>query len=146
MIQKYFNENSITTRELEFPRYYYESFPNGGSFFLNMPLYDSFVSLFGLENNCRIKISHILLNEKYQKLRIELGIITLQKILSFVCVNHPLVTKNNQSLVSYLSFFNECSQVTLGISRYIPVFQLLLGLESQNVKEDFQLKEFLNMN
>lgn len=86
LISKYFSESII---ENEFPQYYYDSFPNGGSFFYNMPLYDSFVSLFGLENNCRIKIAQILLNEKYQKLRIKLGIITLQKILSFVCIDHP---------------------------------------------------------
>lgn len=142
LISKYINDNCLNTEKQEFPSYYYESFPSGGSFFICFPLYDSFITIFGLENNCRVKIAQLLLSEKYQNLRVKLGIITLQKILSFVCIDHPLIPKKNESLFTVINLYNNNNQITHNISRYIPAFQLLLGLQSNNIKEDFQLKEF----
>lgn len=139
---KFISKYLLNIDNQNFPSYYYESFPKGGSFFFSMPLYDSFITLFGLENNCRIKMSQLLLTEKYQSLRVKLGIITLQKILSFVCIDHPLFQKSNQNLFNKISSYNNTNQITLGLPRYLPVFQLILGLQRNDKNDDFNLKEF----
>lgn len=139
-IIKYLKNNNFDNQE--FPSYYYQSFPKGGSFFFNMPLYDSFITLFGIDNNCRIKIAQLLLNEKYEDLKVKLGIITLYKILSFICIDHPLIPKNNNNLYSIVSSYNNMYQITYGLPRYLSAFQLILGIQSSKLIDDLNIKEF----
>ena len=131
------------TNNQNYPSFFYDSFHNGSSFFLSNLLYDSFVSLSGTENINRIKIARLLLNENYQSLRVKLGIITMKKILSFVCLNQSLIPKKNFAILKTISPFEEDPfMITMGIPRYLPVFQLLIGLQCQNENEEFGLKDF----
>lgn len=142
-VQKFFEKETRNSPNL----FYYKSFHNGGSFFINLPLYDSLVSLFRNDNLSRIKIAKFLCLKKYQKLRVKLGIITLKKILSFVCFHQHFVPKSNFGVNFVYNQFDHCLRTTHTISRYFSLFQLLIGLECNeeivnNKDYEFSLKEY----
>lgn len=137
-IQRFIDKDSRFSPNL----FYYNSFHNGASFFVNMPLYDSLVALFRLDNLSRIKIARFLIQPKFQRLRIQLGIITMKKILSFVCYHQGLTPRSNFGLMFIYSQIDRCLRTTHTISRYFSLFQLLIGLESNKKDEEFSLKEF----
>lgn len=139
-IQKFLKFEMNNTK---YPDYYYGSFHNGGSFFYLNPIYDSLVRLFGLENNCRIKIARFLSLEKYQPLRLKLLIITLKKLLSYTTQLCDLVRKCNFDLYDTMSISSErTSHISTGFPLFLPLFQLLIGLVQMNQKDEFTLKEF----
>lgn len=125
---------------------YYKSLHNGGSFFVSLPLYDALVALFRLDNLSRIKIARFLSSQKYQNLRVKLGIITLKKILSFVCFHQGFVPKSNFGLVFLYDQYDSSLRTTYTISRYFPLFQMLIGLECKdeivNNDYEFSLSEY----
>lgn len=128
---------------LNYPSYYYYSFHNGSSFFYSMPLYDAFVTIVGLENIFKVNIARFLLNEKYQPLRIKLAIITMKKILSFYCANQSIILKKNLSIIDlYSNLTNNPKCATDSIARYLPVFQLLIGLKCNSEDDEFSLKDY----
>ena len=139
-IRKYISKDDLPNNK--YPPYYYKSFHNGGSSFFTLPLYESLVNLFRLDNYCRVKIARLLSLPKYQAIRIRLTIVTMKYILSMVCFHESIVPKNNFSLSSYVRYMtNNPKAATIGVSLYIPLFQLLIGLQC-NQSEEFNLKEF----
>lgn len=120
---------------------YFKSFHNGASFFYSLPLYDSILHLFRTDNINRVRIARTLSMEKYQSLRVRLGIITLKNILSYYCLHQSLTSMKNHSLKLFMS--NLMRPVNFGSSLpfYLPLFQLLLGLQCKETDE-FGLKEF----
>ena len=146
MKNDFFNANNENVSDSDgiimYPYIYYESFHNGASFFFYLPLYESLVNIFGLENICRISIARLLLAENDQQLRLKLAIITLKKILSFALCGQSL-TPLNFGLIRMikLAMFDP-EELTIGIPKYFPLFQLLIGLQCTNEKEEFSMKDF----
>ena len=122
----------------------YKSFHNGGSVFLSNPLIDSLVSLFGNDNISRIKIGRFLSSEKYHNLRVKLGIATMKTIASFVSNRLSIAAENNRFLKFMYKRFDDPTDITLYIRRFIPLFQLLLGIKctEKAMIDEFCLKEF----
>ena len=122
---------------------YFKSFHNGGSFFFSFPLYDSLCSLFKLDNLNRVKIARLLVLDQYKKLRIQLGIVTLKKLVALICCHQSLCCQRNFGLLTYLvPTTNNAGVAYIGIPKIFPLFQLLIGLESENAIDDFSFKEF----
>lgn len=142
-IMKYIKNHSYDD-DFEYPSYYYESFHNGASYFFSLPLYDSFVQIFNLDCVCKARIAQLLLDDKYQDLRIKLGIITLKKLLSFVCFQQSLTPKNNFALTQLMfSLSNSAVVASFSVSKYLPLFQLLIGLKLKDQDfNEFSIKEF----
>ena len=143
------NENDkLISRFLDFKnhdeikRESYRSFHNGSSFFLHHTLYYSFVSLFKVDNIMRIKIARLLSLEKYQNLRVRLSIVTLKTILSFICNRQNLTSSMNHGVTTLYNIFNNPDMATKFITKFYPVFQLLIGLQSNSPNDEFSMKEF----
>lgn len=133
-----------------FPSKYYKSFYNGASFFICHPLYDSFSMLFRVDNLCRIKLARFLCQEKYQSLRVKLGIVTLKRILSIFCFKLGLIQLKNLTILILLEkIYNDKTEI---VNNLIPisVFQLLIGLQCNEktkyncMTDEFILKEFFS--
>lgn len=122
----------------------YKSFHNGGAFFLSNPLIDSLASLFKNDNISRIKIARFLSSEKYQNLRVKLGISIMKTIASFVSYRQSITASNNKGLKNIYRIFDLPSSLTLFFSKFIPFFQLLIGIKSseKTMNDEFCLKEF----
>ncbi|KAK8888725.1 hypothetical protein M9Y10_033459 [Tritrichomonas musculus] len=134
LIKQELNENELNEDS-------YKSFIKGASFFFNHPLFYSVAHMFRNDDLCRVKIARFLCSEKYQSLRVRLGIATLKSILSFVTLSQSLVPKGNAGLVQVQSIYiNNPNLVDLGIPLLFPLFQLLVGLKSN--EKEFNLKEF----
>ena len=124
---------------------HFRSFHNGGAFYFSLPLFDALCYLMRLDNMSRIKIARLLLKEKFKKLRIKLAIVALKKLCALLCSHQSLVSKRNYSLITILSFFlNDYRNVHLGFPLVFPLFQLLIGLQSEddNKLNEFSIKEF----
>ncbi|KAK8864994.1 hypothetical protein M9Y10_010522 [Tritrichomonas musculus] len=123
---------------------WFESFHNGASFFFTFPLYDSLIELFKNDNLTRVKFGNFFTLEKYQCLRIQLGIVTLKKFLSFVCYHQSLAPPNNFGIDHVMRMINSSENISYNISNYIPLFQMLIGLnfKEKNTISEFCLKEF----
>lgn len=76
----------------------YKSFINGASFFFSYPLFYSVLYLLRNDEICRIKVAQFLSLEKYQSLRIRLGIACLKNTISFICFSQSLVSKRNKAI------------------------------------------------
>ena len=140
-IEKFVNSKNITDT---FSLNNYKSFHNGGSFFINFPLFDSLVSLFKVDTNIQTQVARLLSSEKYQNLRVKLGIVTLKSILSFICHRQMIAAANNKSIMMIYDVYNNPDMLTKFFSRFVPVFQLLIGLQcvEKNLNYEFSLKEF----
>ena len=83
---------------------------------------------------------------KYQSLRVRLGIITLKNILAFFCAQQSIVQANNEGALNILSIYFRGPGLThMGTSLFLPLFQLLVGLQCNEKNEfisEFSLKEF----
>lgn len=133
----FFDKDSSTVVSIED---HFKSFHNGGSFFFTMPLFDSLLYLFKMDNLCRVKISSLLSLAKFKRLRIQLGIVALKKLLALLCCHQSLVSKRNYAIHSVLlPILSLPSQIHRGVPLAFPLFQLLIGLQSE---EDSQLNEF----
>lgn len=124
----------------EYPEMYYQSFHNGGSVLFTYPLYDTFVSLFRVDDSIQLKMAKILIQPEYQNLRIKLCIITIKKIVSLIAHHESLIPRNNHALLHFLDMYYEPGLVHLLIPNYFPVFQLLLGLNANS--DEFNIKDF----
>ena len=124
----------------------YKSFPKGASFFISNPLFYSLAYLLRIDETCRIKIAELLSLEKYQSLRIQIGIATLKNLLAMVCLTQSLVPKTeNLPIVSFLSELSDNpSRASDGISLLIPLLQLIIGIQCKenNCANEFSFKEF----
>ena len=118
----------------------YKSFPNGAAFFISNSLFESFVELCRVDNMTRIRLGRLLSIENFQCLRVKLGIITLKKMLAFICSKHSIVSARNIGLVLYFSLLSAPNMATRYFSKFFPVFQLLIGLHKDNETENFSLK------
>lgn len=120
----------------------YKSFHNGAAFFISNPLFESFVELCRVDNMTRIRLGRLLSIENFQCLRVKLGIITLKKMLAFICSKQSIVSARNIGLALYFSLLSAPNMATRYFSKFFPVFQLLIGLHKDNETENFSLKEF----
>lgn len=129
---------------------YYSTFSNGASFFLSNPLFDSFVSLFCADEMCRFKLSRFFSLEKYQTLRVKLGIIALKKLLSFTCYRMNLIDFRNYSA---LQLYNKIVLSRKEIKYHmmpVSILQLMIGIQCNNKSQsvdfddDFIIKEFFS--
>lgn len=122
----------------------YKSFHNGASFFLTNPLFESLNYLFRIDDLSRIKIARFLSTEKYQNLRVKLGIITLKSILSFLCCRQSITRKVNKGLIFLCQTFSDEDSASNNYSKFVALFQLLIGLQCNEKKlnDEFGLKEF----
>ena len=78
----------------------YKSFHNGAAFFISNPLFESFVELCRVDNMTRIKLGRLLSIENFQCLRVKLGIITLKKMLAFICSKQSIVSARNIDMLN----------------------------------------------
>ena len=122
----------------------YKSFHNGASFFFSFPLYESLVTLFRMDELCRVKIARLFSLKKFQNLRVKLGIVTLKSILSFICNKQCIVPTINEGLVLVHAILNKTDMASYSYNKFVPIFQLLIGLhgEENSANDEFGLKEF----
>ncbi|KAK8849983.1 hypothetical protein M9Y10_018577 [Tritrichomonas musculus] len=123
----------------------YKSFINGASFFFSYPLFYSVLYLLRNDEICRIKVAQFLSLEKYQSLRIRLGIACLKNTISFICFSQSLVSKRNKAIdCLYSNYIDNQRLVSLGIPLFIPLLQLTIGLQCKenNGINVFSIKEF----
>ena len=123
---------------------HYKSFQNGGSFFLSNILIDSLASIFMNDNISKIKIARFLSSKKYQNLRVKLGISIMKTITSFVSYRQSIGAENNKGLLYLYKKLNEPICVTDFITKYIALFQLLIGIKcnEKTINDEFSMKEF----
>lgn len=116
----------------------YISFHNGGALFLSNILIDSLASLFRNDNISRVKIAKFFTSEKYQNLRVKLGISAMKTIASFVSCRQSISASNNKGLNL------DPSCITIFVTKFIPLFQLLIGIKcnEKEMNNEFCLKEF----
>ncbi|KAK8880615.1 hypothetical protein M9Y10_003297 [Tritrichomonas musculus] len=116
------------------------SFHNGSKFVFYDTLVDAFMLLFRSCNIARVKIARLLIIDKFQSLRIKLGILTLKSILSFVCFRQLLVPLQNKGLVRLYEIYSRPNNASRYFTKFVPVLQLLIGIQATN--DEFSLKEF----
>ena len=130
---------------LDIPENNFKSFRKGAYFYSCFPMYNGFVNLLRNDNLCRVKIAQFLSKEKYQKLRIQLGIITLKNLLAMICFNESLVPRSNEGINRLFTLYVKTpSLFSNGIPLLFPAFQLLIGLQCNEKTQvsEFSLKEF----
>ena len=122
----------------------YKSFPKGSSFFMSHMMLFTLMHLIQNDNYCRIKVAKILSENKYQNLRIKLGIAALKSLVARICYNQSLVSKCNSGLSRFFSLHENNRLASNGIPLLIPLLQLTIGLQcnEKKVDEEFTIKEF----
>ncbi|KAK8888327.1 hypothetical protein M9Y10_039394 [Tritrichomonas musculus] len=120
----------------------FKSFHNGASFYISHPMFYSVLYLFRNDEMCRTKMARLFSLEKYQSLRVRLGILALKNFLALLCLHQSLVPGNNSGAAYLLSIYiNIPSLVSSGIPLIVPFLQLLIGIQSKEIN-GFCLKEF----
>ena len=123
----------------------YKSFLKGASFFVSYPLFYSLPFLLRNDEICRVKIAQLLSLEKYQGIRISLGIACLKNVISMFCYTQSLVPKTNNAINwLYDQYVDNPRVVDYGIPLFIPLLQLTIGLQCNENKgiNEFSFKEF----
>ena len=137
-LKKFYDQKTIQKDDHQI-----KSFHNGASFSFSFPLFDSLLFLFRIDEISRTKIARFFSMEKYQDLRIQLGLVTLKKLIAYVCFYQSIVPNKNLSLSHFLPLLNNSSNSVLyGIPYFIPFLQLLIGLRCNDKNKEFNLKEF----
>lgn len=97
-----------------------------------------------MDELCRVKMARLFSMKKVQNLRVKLGIVTLKSILSFICDKQCIVPTLNEGLVLIHAILNKTDMASYSYNQYVPVFQLLIGLqgEGNSANDEFGLKEF----
>ncbi|KAK8840486.1 hypothetical protein M9Y10_030691 [Tritrichomonas musculus] len=126
-----------------YPSKYYRSFYNGAAFYFTYPIFDAFCSLFQLDQFFKIKFARFLCKESYQPLRIKLGIVALEKLLSKCCYEIGITNQKNDLLYKLYDQLSGYKQILCNLIP-VPALQLTIGLqcESNNLNDEFMIKEF----
>ena len=126
-----------------YPSKYYRSFYNGASFYFSYPIFDAFCSLFQLDHFFKIKFARFLCKESYQPLRIKLGIVALEKLLSKYCYEIGITNQKNALLLEMYDQLSGYMKILCNLIP-LPALQLTIGLQcdNDNSNDEFMIKEF----